>query len=338
MPKKEGEAFGRQVIDFYQQTVGASLRQSPFDGSSREAFTAWQRNGRRRLRRILGEMPQEKVDFELQREVVEETDRCVRERLVYRTRPGLQATAYLLTPKGIDLPVPAMLCLHGHGQEGKEATVDPESIYRGFARRFAEEGCVVLCPDQIGSGERILPEDKVTYQVLIHGLNMLGHTLIGVRYWDLVRGLDLLESFPEVERRRIGVMGLSLGGEMTLMLSALEKRVKAACVCGYLTSHLSTFLDRPHCTCGHLRDLAREFEHVDLAALIAPRPLFVDSGSRDPSFPSRDARELVRDLRPVYKLFDKPRTHLGIEVHDGEHEISGLKSIPWMLRRLREER
>jgi dienelactone hydrolase len=194
----------------------------------------------------------------------------------------------------------------------------------------------VLCPDQIGFGERELPEGKVNYQVIVHGLNMLGHTLIGLRYWDLLRALDLLQSLPAVSRGRIGVMGLSLGGEMTMFVSALQTRVRAAVVCGYLTSHRSTFLDRPHCTCGHLRDLAKHFEHADIAALIAPRPLFLDAGRKDGSFPYQDAQAIVRQLRPVYRLFGRPRSHLGIEVHDGGHEIAGKESIPWLLDRLRE--
>lgn len=335
----EGELMAtpaRQIIELYHQTVDRSLRHSPFPADTTEEFAAWQRRSRSRVRRILGELPRTKIPLAIEREIVEEHPDYVRERLVYWTRPGLQATAYLLTPRGLKRPVPAVLCVHGHGQGGKEEAIDPRSIYRGFGRRFAEAGLVTLCPDQIGFGERALPEDKVTYQVLVHGLNLLGHTLIGWRYWDLVRALDLLQGLPQVRADRVGVMGLSLGGEMTLFLSGLQTRVRAACVCGYLTSHRSTFLDRPHCTCGHLRDLARHFEHLDLAALIAPRPLFLDAGRQDESFPFEEAEALVRRLRPIYRLHGQPRTHLGIEVHDGGHEIAGERSVPWMVARLRE--
>ena len=328
--------LGRQILDLYHTIVDSSLRQMPFDASSKEAFQGWQVKARRVVGKILGEMPKERIGFGLERRMVEETDLYIRERLLYWTRPGLQASAYLLTPKGMRTPGPGILCIHGHSSGGKDESIDPGSIYRGFGRRFAEEGCVVLCPEQIGFGERALPEDDVTYNVLVHGLNMLGHTLIGLRYWDLVRALDLLQGLETVNGKRIGVMGLSLGGEMSLFLSGLQKRVRAASICGYLSSHRNTFLDRPHCTCGHLRDLARHFEHVDLAALIAPRPLFLDSGRGDKLFPVRDARALVRNLRPVYDLHARPRSHLGIEVHDGGHEIAAVRSIPWMLRRLRE--
>ena len=326
----------QQILDLYRSIVDSSLRQMPFDASSKEAFQSWQRKARRVVRKVMGEIPEEKIDFGLERRVTEETRHYIRERLLYWTRTGLQASAYLLTPKGVRFPAPGMLCIHGHSRGGKDESIDPNSIYHGFGRRFAEEGCVVLCPEQIGFGERALPEDDITYNVLVHGLNMLGHTLIGLRYWDLVRALDLLQSLETVDEKRIGAMGLSLGGEMTLFLAGMQRRVRAACICGYLSSHRSTFLARPHCTCGHLRDLARYFEHVDLAALIAPRPLFLDSGRRDKLFPLRDGRALARNLRPVYDLYARPRSHLGIEVHDGGHEIAAVRSIPWMLRRLRE--
>ncbi|MDP6116821.1 MAG: alpha/beta hydrolase family protein [Planctomycetota bacterium] len=329
--------YAQQIIDLYHSTVETSIRQMPFDASSLDAFQKWQRKARRQVSHILGPMPREKVDFQLERKVVDETDSFIQERLVYFTRPGLQATAYLLTPRKLSASAPGVLALHGHGTEGKDGAVDPDSIYGGFACTLAEAGCVVLAPDQIGSGERRLKEDRVNYQVLIHGLNMLGHTLIGVRYWDLVRALDLLQDQEGVDRDRIGVMGLSLGGEMTMFLSALQSRLKAAVVCGYLTSHLNTFLGDNHCTCGYLPNLAKYFEHVDLAALFAPRPMFLDSGKSDPSFPWKDAQALVRELRSVYRLYDKPRSHLGIEIHDGGHIIAGKKSIPWLVRRLKED-
>ena len=329
--------YPQQTIDLYQSLLETSLRQLPFDASSTDAFQKWQRKARKQIRAILGPMPEEKIDFQLERKVVKETDSYIQERAVYFTRPGLQATAYILTPRKLSSSAPGILALHGHGREGKEGTVDPDSIYSGFARQLVEAGCIVLAPDQIGSGERSLKEDRVNYSVLIHGLNMLGHSLIGVRYWDLVRALDLLQAQEGVDRKRIGVMGLSLGGEMTMFLSALQSRVKASVVCGYLTSHRHTFLHENHCTCGYLPGLAKYFEHIDLAALLAPRPLFLDSGKRDGSFPWQDAQALVKELRAVYRLHERPRSHLGIEIHDGGHSIAGKKSIPWLVRRLKED-
>ncbi|MBI3921909.1 MAG: hypothetical protein HY318_10880, partial [Armatimonadetes bacterium] len=150
--------YGEQIVQLYHSIVETDTRQTPFDASTRTDFLTWQRKARRRLLSILGEMPLEPVDFDVRRETVEETEQFTRERLVYWTRPDVQATAYLLTPRGVQDPVPAVLCLHGHSSGGKDEVVDPTSQYRGFGRRLAEQGLVVLAPDQIGFGERKLPE------------------------------------------------------------------------------------------------------------------------------------------------------------------------------------
>ncbi|MBT3270016.1 hypothetical protein HN371_22910 [Candidatus Poribacteria bacterium] len=326
--------FGQDVVDLYHRTVDESLASLPFDASSREAFSAWQTDARERLGAIIGALPSEPANLKPTREVVEETDAYVRERLVYETRPGMRVPGYLLTPKGLDGPAPAVLCLHGHSRGGKDNCLEADTGYAAFAPQFAEQGVVAFCPDQIGFGERVMPEGKVTYNVLVHGLNMLGETLIGWRYWDLLCAMEIVSGLDTVREDRIGVMGLSLGGEMTMFLAAMQERIAAACVACYLTSHKSTFLDSPHCTCGHLWDLARHFEHVDIAALIAPRPLFLEAGSQDPSFPSGDAEALVEELRSVYTLHGKSDVDIGVHVHGGGHEINGSQSIPWMIERL----
>ena len=326
--------YGQDVIDQYRQTVDASLASLPFDASSQGAFATWQDDARARLGAILGALPSEMGDLALSREVVEETDAYVRERVVYETRPGLRVSAYLLPPTGLQAPAPAVLCLHGHSQGGKENCLHSDSGYASFAPEFARRGVVAFCPDQIGFGERAIPDGKITYNALTHGLNMLGETLIGWRYWDLLCALEIVGRLDAVDQDRVGVMGLSLGGEMTMFLAAMEERIAAACVCCYLTSHRSTFLDSPHCTCGHLWDLARQFEHVDIAALIAPRPLFLEAGSQDPSFPSEDTEALARELRAAYDLHGAPQDHLGVHIHGGSHEISGVQSIPWLVAKL----
>ncbi len=329
--------FGQDVIDRYHQTVDASLARLPFDASSLPAFAAWQDDARARLSVILGALPSETGGLALTREVVEETDAYVRERVVYETRPGLRVSAHLLTPKTMKTPGSAVLCLHGHSQGGKDNCLHSDTGYASFAPEFARRGVVAFCPDQIGFGERAIPEGKITYNALVHGLNMLGETLIGWRYWDLLCAFDIVAGLETVDEARVGVMGLSLGGEMTMFLAAMHERIAAACVCCYLTSHRSTFLDSSHCTCGHLWDLARQFEHVDIAALIAPRPLFLEAGSQDPSFPSEDAEALARDLRAVYDLHNTPQDHLGVHVHDGGHEINGAQSIPWLVDKLAQQ-
>ena len=116
-----------------------------------------------------------------------------------------------------------------------------------------------------------------------------GITWPGVVLWDDLRTLDYLASRPDVDRQRLGCIGLSVGGYRSFLLAALDERIKAAVDVCWMTSYASNI--QPS------RDQHRWF-HVshsrpvslsglpDLAGLIAPRSIFVINGSKDTFFPS----------------------------------------------------
>ena len=57
---------------------------------------------------------------------------------------------------------------------------------------------------------------------------------MGLFYLAMRKGLDYLYQHPNVDRARIGVTGLSGGGWQTIVLSALDERVRLAVpVAGY---------------------------------------------------------------------------------------------------------
>jgi hypothetical protein len=64
-------------------------------------------------------------------------------------------------------------------------------------------------------------------------------------------------------------------------------------------------------------------EHVDVAALVAPRPLLVETGSEDPLFPEAVARETVAQLRRVYGHLGARADAIEHDVFDGEHRWHG---------------
>src|SRR5439155_2805597 len=54
--------------------------------------------------------------------------------------------------------------------------------------------------------------------------------------WDNIRGIDLLETLPEVSSKRIGAIGHGLGGQSALLTAALDYRVAAVVSsCGFTT-------------------------------------------------------------------------------------------------------
>lgn len=316
----------------------AGGRHLRFEGQTPADFAAWQEGARAALLSALGlEGPIAPPDLE---RIPTDTagDPAFAglrlERLYYRTRPDLTATAWLVMPEGLGRPAAAVLCPPGHGG-GMNQVVFEDSIYRRYPLELARRGFVALVPEHIGFGERgNLPDvGEGTHDLYYHSVLMLGGTAMGYMIWDLRRALDVLAGLPEVDPRRLACYGLSLGGETTMLLCAVDTRVGVVCTSGFLTSYRSTFLRERHCGCGYVPGLALLLEHADIAALIAPRPLLVETGRGDPSFLVKDAEAAVEELRPVYRLLGAEE-RLTLHVHDGAHEISGEQAFPWLRKYL----
>jgi dienelactone hydrolase len=150
--------------------------------------------------------------------------------------------------------------------------------------------------------------------------------------WDLARCLDLLAEHPLVDAGRIGMVGLSYGGTVTLFTAAFDDRVAAAVVSGYFSSWAVAH-KMPWNMCGSqvLFDMLGKLEHEDLGALIAPRPLLIESGTRDDLFPVGTAIESVRRIRLVYDR-KGAGDRLVHDVFEGEHQWHGVEAVPFLNR------
>jgi dienelactone hydrolase len=150
---------------------------------------------------------------------------------------------------------------------------------------------------------RLNGQCRAKEQTLVKALTLAGLTWPGVVFWDDIRTLDYLASRPEVDPRRIGCLGVSMGGYRSLYLAALDERIKAACVVGFMSSvrpmmraHLDT-----HSWVHYLPGLHRYLDLPDVAALAAPRPLLVQQCARDRLFPTEGMKEAVRKIAAAYE-------------------------------------
>ena len=121
--------------------------------------------------------------------------------------------------------------------------------------------------------------------------------------------LDVLEQHPLVDPDRLGMVGISYGGTVTLFTAAVDHRVAAAVVSGYFSSWAESH-KMPWNMCGSqiLFGMLGRLEHEDLGALVAPRPLLVETGTEDVLFPVATATESVRRTRLVYEQHGRART------------------------------
>ena len=169
---------------------------------------------------------------------------------------------------------------------------------------------------------------------------LAGESIARYMIWDAMRGLDLLESRPEVDRTRLGVTGCSGGGTLTVYLAALDPRIRAAAPACYVTSWEEQLPGTgPQDAEQQFPDQFRAgINHADLLALAAPTPYLICSSTED-FFPLEGARRTVAEARTVWQAygaadrlewFSEPGGH-------GIYRAGRERVYAWMRRWLRGE-
>ncbi len=235
--------------------------------------------------------------------------------------------AYLLIPDGKG-PFPAVNVLHDHGAHlfiGKEKVIRPlaceDSVvindaeawvqnYEGqyFGDYLAQHGYVVFATDAPMWGERGQKEGprRDKYDMIAGNMMMYGIDLSAYMTYDDIRATDYLASLPEVDPKRIGCTGWSMGAYRTWMLSALSDRIKAgAAVCWMVTTdeQLSFRYKRTEnggfANC--LPGLRRWLDYPHIASIACPKPMLFINGSQDKLFPVAGAQKAFAIMHDVWK-------------------------------------
>jgi dienelactone hydrolase len=318
-----------------QHEAGVEADPCPLDNP--EQLDAWRERVRYRLESMLGPAP-EPVPLDLE---VTETVDCGsyrRERVVFDTEATMAVPAYLLVPHDRVDAGPAVLAIHGHGPgKARICGVTEEEHDEGpaYAHVLASEGYVVLAPDLRGFGERAdwMPDEKYHCDWDLVCATMAGIVPHARNLWDLQRSLDVLAEHPLVDPVRIAAGGLSYGATCTLFLAAIDERVRAAIVACYLSSWRAAHTV-PWNMCGSqiLPGQIGAIEHLDVASLIAPRPLLAENGTDDILFPVDAARATVESLRRVYAHVGARPDAIVHDVFDGGHRWHGTETITFLER------
>ena len=320
-----------------------------FDGSAPDELDAWQGRFRSVLTDLLGLRP-ERSDLCL--EYLEEVD-CgpyVRHRVQYQSEADVIVPAYLLVPEGVSAEgqAPGLLCLHGHGQFGKDsvAGIDTAPDRRAeidryqydFGRRFAEQGYVVLAPDLRGFGERRpdYPGPRIDYCPRNYMCaTLLGTTVVALHLCDLEAALDVLQSLDCVDGDRLACAGLSLGGRMTMMISAMDPRIKVAVPSGCMNLFQERYQALRQCGAQLIPGLLRYGDTPEIFSLIAPRPIVIEMGLSDPLIPHDWAERGLARIRRAYEAAGAT-DRLYLDRFDGGHIFNG-KVASRVLQQWREE-
>lgn len=301
-------------------------------------YKKWAEKARKKLMELLGPFP-EKVPLNAEIEDIEDCGRFERRRVVFDSEKYMSVPAYVLVPKQCEKnhSNPAILCSHGHGDYGKEPVAgnrkllgyeaDILKMNYNYAEQMALEGFITIVPDLRGFGER----GVIGNQIKGHDycdMNYVKGTLIGsytltLNIWDMMCCIDYLETMSEVDAERIGMMGLSQGGTITTFTTALEPRIKAADIIGYVNPFMRFAIERNNfCGAQVVPNLYKYFDTYDIAGLIAPRPLLMEMGKKDDCFLFEDLMYGFEKTRDIYKAAGVEEQIQG-DIHEGGHAFSG---------------
>ncbi len=266
----------------------------------------------------------------------------VREKVLFSTTPHFRVPAYVHIPRNLTGRAPAIVDLHSHGGMflfGKEKVIDfgrnhpamtsyhaENYAGRPTATALVKRGYVVITIDAFMFGERRVMMDadlsagwnRSSYSVddvarlnqvcrtkestLAKTLTVLGMSWPGLVAWDDMRTVDYLLTRPEVDPTRVGSVGVSFGGWRSLFLTALDPRIAAGCVVGFMSTirpmlrrHVDT-----HSWVHFVPGLHRHLDLPDVLTLAAPRPILVQQCRRDALFPLDGMEAAVTHIGEVY--------------------------------------
>ncbi len=223
------------------------------------------------------------------------------EKVFFESMPGFFVTGSLYRPAKLEGKGPAVLCPHGHWNNGRflkqtEGEIATEirtgaealpgnavSPLQSRCAGLARMGCTVFFYDMIGNADCLQlshylahrfkqqrPEMNDAAQWGFFSPQAEGHlqSIMGLQAWNSIRALDFLESLPEVDAKRIGVTGASGGGTQTFILGAIDPRPAAIFPCVMVSTAM-----QGGCTCENASLLRIGTGNVEFAALFAPKPV-----------------------------------------------------------------
>ncbi len=313
-------------------------------------FDSWHKEAYAKIYELMGFFP-EKVELNPRLEYSVDMPLYTRQRIVLDVDEYMSMPVIVLIPKSAEKngKTPAILCSHGHGPFGKDPVVgmcgdsahaaEIAASNYNFAEQMAEVGFVTISPDLRGFGERKDKFDPIDIPRDPCNLNYVKGSIFGIypltlNVWDMMRCIDYLETMPEVDADRIGMMGLSQGGTMTTFTTALEPRIKACDIISYVNP-FSAFGIRDGNFCGSqvVPNIYTYFDTFDIAGLVAPRPCLMEMGIYDTCFPFEDLYKGYTETKKIFAAAGA-EDKLFCDIHPHGHAFSGAKAFDFFRENL----
>lgn len=318
-----------------------------FQGTSRADWLDWRNIAIERFKQLLGDFPQP-VALSPDVEYAVEGGELIRERVIFDSEAFASVPCIVLRPKDMkaNRSNPAIICCHGHPVDlGKDPVAGIKSspahsqqielMNYNYGEQMAKAGFFVIVPELRGFGERNDTHDRHD----VCNVNYIKGSIMGIypqmlNVWDMKCCIDYLETRGEVDPERIGMMGLSYGGTMTTFTAAVDPRIKAADIMGYINPFSAFAIARGNfCGSQIVPNLYKYFDTHDIAGLIAPRPLLIEMGIYDDCFYIQDLLKGYEGVKRIYEAADAAE-NLESDIHPNAHSFAGRKAFAFFKQHL----
>lgn len=303
------------------------------DYASARAYEASTRNLRRAFAESIGypppgPLPTDKASFEK----MGEDGLGVYYRAQIPVIAGVHAEGIYIVPNRRKGRVPLVISMHGGGGSPEVALFHGGANYHDMVRGAVKRGYAVFAPQHLFSAPGYPGDIR---NRIDERLRLVGTSLTAVEIAKITRSLDVLLRRPEIDPKRVAMVGLSYGGYYALVAPALDSRIKvvvSSCYFGvqefrYAQDELSVPTDF------RFMDRFSLFRDSEIGALICPRPLLIQAG-KDDDAPHRDMG--IRLAPAVASYYEK----LGLAgdfkflVFEGGHEFDDPSAWAWLARYL----
>lgn len=224
----------------------------------------------------------------------------------FEASPGFFVTGNLYMPEG-EGPFPAAWSPHGHWSEGRLADDESGSV-PARCITLARMGVASFSVDMVGYNDSLQVDHRWSDRVsALWGIHPFALQLLAS-----IRGVDFLQSLPQVDPDRIACTGASGGGTQTFALMAVDPRVKVAAPVNMISSTM-----QGGCVCENAPIIRLDNSNMEIGALMAPRPLLLVSATGD--WTRETPRVEYPSIRSVYGLYGVPERVHNVHVDAGHN-------------------
>lgn len=324
--KRDKYEFYKDFPVYADKLLGQLTYPLAWGNSDIKDFIEWKSAARRKVFECMMTPPPEAKSYDVKVIGEEKREGYTARKLEFNLSDFYRVRAYVLIPDG-EGPFPAVNLLHDHGAHlyiGKEKMIRPfdddslvlddadkwvDNLYGGqyFGDYLAKNGYVVFSTDAPMWGERGRAEgvDRSKYDIIAGNMMMYGRDLSAFMTYDDIASTDFLATLPEVDPKRIGCAGCSMGAYRAWMLSALSDKISAcAAVCWIITTDVQMTWKYGRKESGGFANcipaLRQYLDYPHIASIACPKPTLFISGTEDKLFKVPGVKKAFKIMHEVW--------------------------------------